>query len=1084
MKKLLAAALLFTCIGSRAQNMVPNGDFENYNLCPTGFSQTSNCTGWRMPTGGSSDYFNACAVITTCDVPNNIFGTQTAASGNAYMGGYTYVSSLTNYKEYVATNITPLTIGVVYEVSLSVSLADNSGLGTNDIGVFFYDNGPALLNSSTAVLSVTPQVSYSSYGVITNQTGWTRLVGTFTADSAYDNIVIGGFSPYSSMTTSSAGGSGSNAYYYFDSIVVKVASHIVINYNDSLLCAGDTIQVPFTTSPSNYFNTTNVFTLQLSNSSGSFASPVNIGTLTGNSAGTITGVIPSNTLSGAGYKIRIIASSPGDSAVYYRNIGIGNPRPAKPVANNNGPICSGSTLNLTASTTTSGVSWKWTGPNSFSSTLQNPSITNAQGINSGSYIVTAYIYGCQSKDTTIAGVASTTGSALASSNSPVCDNDTLKLMCNGTGPVLSYSWAGPNSFSSSVQNPTIVHPTSAATGNYYLSVALPGCTILDTIAVQVKPTPVGLTKSSNSPVCIGDTIRLFASSTTTGVNYLWSGPNSFATFTQNPVITNAAAVNAGKYTINYLLNGCSVSDSVNVVVNPKPAPVTATVNTPICAGSTLNLTASTATGGVTYSWVGPNSFSSSAQNPSVTNAQTSASGDYIVTATLGSCSVKDTATALVKPLPANISAANNTPVCQGGTLALTASTSSSGVSYSWTGPNSFSSTQQNPSVANAQPVASGVYTVTFNLNGCSAVSNTTATVTANPAKPAAGSNTPVCTGTPINLTASAVPGASSYSWNGPAGFSSLLQNPVIGSATATMGGTYIVRAYNNGCYSAPDSTTVTIIPAPVINIYPNPNDTICQNTNVTFVAVTSNAGSSTSFRWFRNNSFTGNTGASFSSTGIADNDIIFCELTAAGVCPSVYKDSSNTIQMTVLPWLAPAVSITSNPATPLSPYQLVTFTANASNAGSSPGYQWKRNGNDVVGATSSTWGTHQLSDNDDISVVVTSSYMCPQPPKVTSNIIKVSVLTGVDDVNGANTITLYPNPNNGMFTVKGSLNNKDADMAIINAVGQTVYNKNITTKNGEINEEADVRNLAAGMYLLRIKTGESIQNIRFIIERK
>ncbi len=621
-------------------------------------------------------------------------------------------------------------------------------------------------------------------------------------------------------------------------------------------------------------------------------------------------------------------------------------------------------------------------------------------------------------------------------------------------------------------------------GDYIVAASLPGCTILDTVTVLVKPVPQGMTKSSNSPVCAGDTIRLFASASPSGINYLWSGPNSFTTFTQNPVITNAAAANAGKYYISYLLNGCNAYDSVSVVVNPIPAPVTATVNTPICAGNTLNLTASTATGGVTYSWVGPNSFSAAIQNPSVTNAQTSASGDYVVTATLGSCSVKDTATALVKPLPANTSAANNTPVCQGGTLSLTASTSSSGVSYSWTGPNGFSSTQQNPSVVNAQPVASGVYTVSFNLNGCSAVSNTTATVTAIPAKPTAGSNTPVCTGTPINLTASTVAGAGSYSWNGPAGFSSLLQNPVISGATATMGGTYIVRAYNNGCYSVPDSTTVTIIPAPVINIYPNPNDTICQNANVTFVAVTSNAGASTSFRWFRNNSFTGNTNASFSSTGIANNDIIFCELTAAGVCPSVYKDSSNAIQMTVLPWLAPTVSITSNPATPLSPYQLVTFTANAGNAGSSPGYQWQRNGSDVVGATSSTWGTYQLSDNDDISVVVTSSYMCPQPPKVTSNIIKVSVLTGVDDVNGANTITLYPNPNNGSFRIKGFNSAVTAIRCnIVNALGQSVYSKQIFIRNG-LSDELAINALADGIYLLRADTGKELLNISFRVSRQ
>ncbi|MDR3681704.1 MAG: LamG domain-containing protein, partial [Flavipsychrobacter sp.] len=75
---------------------------------------------------------------------------------------------------------------------------------------------------------------------------------------------------------------------------------ITINqpFTDTLKCAGGTISVPYTESGS--YSSTNTFTLQLSNSSGSFSSPVNIGSVTSTSSGTITGTIPSTTAAGTG----------------------------------------------------------------------------------------------------------------------------------------------------------------------------------------------------------------------------------------------------------------------------------------------------------------------------------------------------------------------------------------------------------------------------------------------------------------------------------------------------------------------------------------------------------------------------------------------------------------------------------------------------------------------------------------------------------------------------------------------------------------------------------------------------------------
>ena len=78
------------------------------------------------------------------------------------------------------------------------------------------------------------------------------------------------------------------------------------------ICAGATVTVNFTINGG--FNGGNVFTAQLSNASGSFAAPVSIGTLSSTISGAITATIPAGTAAGAGYRIRVVASSPATTA--------------------------------------------------------------------------------------------------------------------------------------------------------------------------------------------------------------------------------------------------------------------------------------------------------------------------------------------------------------------------------------------------------------------------------------------------------------------------------------------------------------------------------------------------------------------------------------------------------------------------------------------------------------------------------------------------------------------------------------------------------------------------------------------------
>jgi hypothetical protein len=108
-------------------------------------------------------------------------------------------------------------------------------------------------------------------------------------------------------------------------------------------CAGSTLNVPFTAAD---LLATNIYTAQLSDATGSFASPINIGTLSGNSnAGTIITTIPASTPSGIGYKIRIMGSVPLTISIQSPDITILNP--TTPVSTG-GTIYNGQSISLTA----------------------------------------------------------------------------------------------------------------------------------------------------------------------------------------------------------------------------------------------------------------------------------------------------------------------------------------------------------------------------------------------------------------------------------------------------------------------------------------------------------------------------------------------------------------------------------------------------------------------------------------------------------------------------------------------------------------------------------------------------------------
>lgn len=424
----------------------------------------------------------------------------------------------------------------------------------------------------------------------------------------------------------------------------------------------------------------------------------------------------------------------------------------------------------------------------------------------------------------------------ASSDSPRCVGDDLHLSAGGnTGD--TYSWTGPNSFSSTNQSPTISSVTTNAAGVYTVTRTENGCTSTGMTTTVVINTIPSTTAGNNGPVCIGQILTLTATGPTNG-NYNWTGPSLFTSTSQNPSITNAQASNAGTYTVTLTVSNCASPASSTYAIVTNGATTVASSDSPRCEGDTLHLYATGSTND-TYSWTGPNSFTSSSQNPTISSVTTNAAGTYSVVRIVPGCGTSDVSqvSVTIKTNPVVV-ASNNGPICAGATLTLSA-TGNASDTYSWTGPNGFSSTNQNPSIVSATTAASGTYTVTRTVDGCSGNGQTIATVNANPSCSISGASS-VCASSTGNSYSG--PAGLSYVWsitgNGTIVGSTTSQSVSVDAGSAGSFTLTLTVTDGNGCTSQCNKpVTVSALPTAAVSGSTN----VCQGSSATIQATLTGA---------------------------------------------------------------------------------------------------------------------------------------------------------------------------------------------------------------------------------------------------
>jgi choice-of-anchor A domain-containing protein len=503
-------------------------------------------------------------------------------------------------------------------------------------------------------------------------------------------------------------------------------------------------------------------------------------------------------------------------------------------------------VSISTSVTPTNV-YSWSGPNSFNSSTQNPTISSAILANAGTYTLTLTNGNCTGTNTTAvavnacvvcsnvtaAGSIGTNQSSCTSSYDPI--NLTETVAPSGGSGGFEYQWqiSSDNVTWADIASATAqtYDPPSISSTKYYRrGVRRVGCpTYLYSGVVTVSiNASVTITASNTGAYCEGATIALNSTPSAGMGTVNWTGPSSFLTSGQNVIRSAAVVAHAGTYIANYTApNGCTSTASTTVIINAATVGGTTSPSTQtICTNQGYIPTAITLSGhtGTIVRWEyatpggGWNDWGGGGSTTAPGTCCFTSVGTWRVRAIIQSGVCASTASSEANIIVVNdpsISTSGGGSICSGGNLNLTA-TAANGTgtcTIQWQ-ISSDNITFTNIAGANVSTYNTGslsatrYYRAIYSCTGsnCDAATSNVQTVTVNaiPTATAIGSTT--CVGGTVTLMSS---GGSTYSWSGPASFTSSAQNPTRASATLSMAGTYTVTVTNaSGCTATASANVV------------------------------------------------------------------------------------------------------------------------------------------------------------------------------------------------------------------------------------------------------------------------------------
>lgn len=471
---------------------------------------------------------------------------------------------------------------------------------------------------------------------------------------------------------------------------------------------------------------------------------------------------------------------------------------------NNTTICDGETATVTANGATT---YEWSNGVSGNAISVSPGTTT-------NYTVTGTLDGCESSEQVTVNVNElptlTTNPSATDADCGLSNGALTGGVVSGN-PGFSFEWTDGNG---NIVG-TALDLNSVSAGLYSLTITDANMCSDDfgpfSISNPGAPPAPNLTVSSNS-ACEGDSVTFTASSSVSGAVLSWSGPNGFSS--TNSSFTLAINSNTdGNYCVVAEESNCispSACESITLNPNPTLSVSSSAQDSTVCSTSDITLNGS---GANSLSWIGPDGFSAVGSQVSLDNVSAQESGWYVLTGVdANGCSSQDSVEVMIASLPdANATADGNlTPTFCEGTIGEIYGDGGGG--YEWSGPNGFTSNNQNIVITDFSMQNVGYYVLEVtDGNGCQDSDSVFVESAVFEEVNVSASDTVLCPGDPLVLFAE---GASTYSWTGPSGFEENGSQVTIDPVSLENGGIYHVTGTSvDGC-SDTDSVEVEVIVSP------------------------------------------------------------------------------------------------------------------------------------------------------------------------------------------------------------------------------------------------------------------------------
>ena len=414
--------------------------------------------------------------------------------------------------------------------------------------------------------------------------------------------------------------------------------------------------------------------------------------------------------------------------------------PPTVTASDDDTICNGETVTISASGGGAGAVYTWdNGLGTGTSKNVNPSTTTQ-------YIVTMTENGWCVNDTVIIVVNDAPSFTLSSTDPTTCGGTDGSITLSGLDANTTYkitydddgTTVGPNDLTSDASGDIVLSSLNA--GDYTnFKVELSGCEGTDnSVITLIENGAPTVDAGDNQEVCEGDSITLTA-----------TNPDGATISWDNGITDGKAfvpALGTTTYTVSATLGACTSTDTVNIIVNPRPL-AEAGDDQDICKGDTTSLIATGGDATATYLWSNGAPLDSIAVWPTTTTL-------YYVTVTQNTCSSTDSVTVSIHELE-GINLDDDMIICSGEDTTITVHSSSSTLTYLWD-DGSTDSTRI------ISPTETTYYFVTAYEGSCSASDTIQVKVNALP-RPQISGKLKFCKGksTILGLTSS----YTSYLWN-------------------------------------------------------------------------------------------------------------------------------------------------------------------------------------------------------------------------------------------------------------------------------------------------------------------------------